>query len=410
MKTKYWIVLAAAIVSAMESAACSSDFHSCYQTRTCPVAGRGGAAVGEAGSNGDDAGSPTGDGAGVGGTTDRGGTAGDGEAGTSDSTAGQAGAAEDGCKTNADCGGTTPVCNLDTKACEPRPSCAGLTPTCGPAANGDCCASTEVPGGLYLRSFDGATYADNGNPASVSPFRLDNYEITVGRFRKFVAAYSPTMIPSGAGKNENNVADSGWNPNWNSLLPTNSAALVGGLAICAGDGPGWHTWPSGKENLPINCISWYEAQAFCIWDGGRLPTEAEWNYVATGGSEQRAYPWGAEAPGTTANRAAFGCYYANTEIKCTGWTNIAPVGKLSMGVGRWGQSDLAGNLREWTQDFHSAAYPNPCSDCADLEGTSRTVRGGDFRSPATAILSSVRAFQGETEHNDAIGARCARAL
>jgi hypothetical protein len=95
------------------------------------------------------------------------------------------------CLSNADCSGAAPVCNTATNACQPRPSCNGLAATCGPSGTADCCASNLVTGGTFNRSND-ANY-----PATVANFRLDNYEITVGRFRKFVAAYSQAMIASG---------------------------------------------------------------------------------------------------------------------------------------------------------------------------------------------------------------------
>jgi len=52
-----------------------------------------------------------------------------------------------------------------------------------------------------------------------------------------------------------------------------------------------------------------QSHAFCIWDGGFLAGEAEWNYAAAGGSEQRSYPWGSTVPGANAKLAVYGCYY-----------------------------------------------------------------------------------------------------
>ncbi len=70
--------------------------------------------------------------------------------------------------------------------------------------------------------------------------------------------------------------------------------------------PGPSTWtPStgAQESLPMNCINWFEAYAFCIWDGGFLPSEAEWLYADVGGSGEREYPWGSEPPGTASKYA-----------------------------------------------------------------------------------------------------------
>src|SRR4051812_4850626 len=68
------------------------------------------------------------------------------------------------------------------------PSCKGLEKTCGPKGDGDCCTSLPVPGGTFNRGYDGILYKEASHPATISDFYLDEYEISVGRFRAFVNA------------------------------------------------------------------------------------------------------------------------------------------------------------------------------------------------------------------------------
>jgi formylglycine-generating enzyme required for sulfatase activity len=252
-------------------------------------------------------------------------------------------------------------------------------------------------------------FVSQANPARVSDFRLDKYEITVGRFRKFVAAYSRTMIAEGAGANPKNPSDTGWSAAWNANLPPDATALSAALQ-CASP---YQTWTDDvgtarAETLPINCLDWYEAEAFCIWDAGRLPTEAEWNYAASGGTQQRVHAWGNEAPD---------CSYANFFGRAGGSDFcVQPAIGATNGVGsespkgdgRFGQTDLAGNISEWVQDFH-APYVNPCDDCANLTaGSHRVVRGGSFFDSAPVQVSSFRGNADPSERDPSIGTRCAR--
>src|SRR6202007_2812018 len=91
--------------------------------------------------------------------------------------------------------------------------------------------------------------------------------------------------------------ESGWLESYNSQVAPTDANLVSSCDVP--NTATWTTSPGTQENLPMNCVNWYESYAFCIWDGGFLPSEAEWEYAAAGGSQQREYPWGATAPGTT---------------------------------------------------------------------------------------------------------------
>jgi sulfatase modifying factor 1 len=149
-------------------------------------------------------------------------------------------------------------------------------------------------------------------------------------------------------------------------------------------------------------MDWYTAFAFCIWDGGRLPTEAEWNYAASGGSEQRVYPW-SNPPTSTAIDDSYAVYCGGS---CTsGDMNVGM--KSPKGDGKWGQSDLGGNELEWVLDWYADPYSAPCDNCANLTPASfRAWRGGDYYLDATHIRSS---FRGSNYPDAQLGgARCAR--
>jgi formylglycine-generating enzyme len=297
----------------------------------------------------------------------------------------------------------------------PFMSCMGLAATCGAGANASCCESgMTVPGGPFHRSYDGAGHNDMGFPATVSPFMLDKYEVTVGRFRAFVNAGLGTQASlsmAGAGAHPK-LAGSGWDSAWNTNLVANTAALVAAVK-CSSTYQTWTDSPGANENKPMNCVTWYEAMAFCIWDGGYLPTEAEWNYAASGGNEQRAYPWSNPSTSTTID-----CTYANYFVNspagtyCVNGTMgaVSRVGSESpKGDGKWGHSDLAGNVWEWTLDWYVSTYPLPCDDCANLtEAAYRLIRGGSFDYVASGLRVAYRDVGTPSSRGYFIGWRCAR--
>jgi formylglycine-generating enzyme required for sulfatase activity len=260
---------------------------------------------------------------------------------------------------------------------------------------------------MYLRSYDGVTSTDSSYPATVSDFRLDTYEISVGRFRAFVNAGQGTQAippPEGAGAHPK-IPGSGWDPAWNSKLSVDTGALMSALH-CDAPYETWTDFPGLNERLPINCITWYDAFAFCIWDGGRLPTEAEWNYAAAGGNEQREYPWGS---GVDPTYAVYGCN-GDGNPGCA-YSDILPVGSKSpKGDGRWGHSDLAGSMFEWVFDGYDN-YLVPCDDCANIFifAAERVVRGGYFSGNESSLVAAGRAGDDPaTRDYHVIGARCAR--
>ncbi len=280
------------------------------------------------------------------------------------------------------------------------PSCIGLAANCGPQQTTNCCASALVPGGPFNRSND-ASY-----PATVSSFLLDRFEVTVGRYRTFVDAGQGTEAtpPAADAGAHPLIAQSGWRVAWNSDLPANSGALAAALE-CSSEFT-WTTTAGGHETLPINCVSWTMAFAFCAWDDGRLPTETEWNYAAAAGNEQLPYPWGNSIDPSYASYDCLG-----DGISTCGFTDILAVGSRPVGDGKWGHSDLGGNMWERTLDWYVNPYPMPCDDCGSVtSGSERVYRGGGYRSTQTSSLQSGTRFsQTPSGQSVDVGFRCARA-
>jgi formylglycine-generating enzyme required for sulfatase activity len=313
-----------------------------------------------------------------------------------------------------------------------------------------CCESKLVPGGKFNRGNVGSA------PATISPYSLDTYEVTVARFRAFVKSGNgvATSAPApGAGANPK-VADSGWKGAWSAQLANSTDLLENALSA------GTYTkTPGDNDQKPITNVSWFEAFAFCVWDAGRLPTVAEWSFAAAGGDEQRIYPWSATDT-IDRTRAAYECRFSDPPLTCPGplcvgaqpaqtgpcndatcvdaggtcqdpgcsgcdvKVDLAPVGSLPAGAGRWGHMDLSGNVAEIVLDAKlknvGTVFPLPCDngDCALLMSEQpKPPSGPDYAFFVMNADWTASAADVKTTHLDqldfrtrsaSLGFRCAR--
>lgn len=125
----------------------------------------------------------------------------------------------------------------------------------------------------------------------------------------------------------------------------------------------WSATSGPRDAHPINCLTWVTAMEFCVWDGGRLPTEAEWEFVARGRAvpseglvPSREFPWGDEEAPRCVRAHSTGC--------------AGEDGSFSRPVGRYGASggvyDLAGNMAEWVADSFATYGDTTCWGRAGL--------------------------------------------
>jgi formylglycine-generating enzyme required for sulfatase activity len=288
---------------------------------------------------------------------------------------------------------------------------AGLL--CGlPGSRGSCCEALPVPEGVVLmgRSLEGVDQFPVPNPEelpehplTVPAFSLDRYEVTVGRYRAFLDAWGVARPAEGDGANPA-VPASGWQSAWNDELAQTRVDAMRGLH-CDGGNESWTDAPGPNEERPMGCITWYEAFAFCIWDGGRLATEAEWERAAAGGDENRVYPWGNTEPD---------CMRIAPWHQCSTMSDaFAPVGSHPTGRGRWGHDDFAGSAGEWTLDYwgyYRAPIPLAGLTPEYPVGNPRTLRGLSFYGGMGDMRAADRGSGRPGDRYVRFGVRCAHDL
>jgi formylglycine-generating enzyme required for sulfatase activity len=162
----------------------------------------------------------------------------------------------------------------------------------------------------------------------------------------------------------------------------------------------------GRPEHPVASISWREAERYCRWVSGHLPTEAQWERAARGDSA-RTFPWGRVWNPKLANHGAGD----GSENEQDGFRFAAPVDAFADGQSFYGLLNMAGNVWEFVADRYGAydAQAGAVEPEGPRSGSERVIRGGSWRTPVHALRASARARIPEGERRADVGFRCAYA-
>lgn len=193
------------------------------------------------------------------------------------------------------------------------------------------------------------------------------------------------------------------------------------FARCVEDGACKEPWRAdpysmypAKPDYPVNLVSWTKARAYCSWAGKRLPTEAEWEWAATG-PDQTKYPWGNEPEPSCEyvdyTRLGAPKWAAGADVGCGGG-GPSPVGSHPKGDKIWpggALHDLAGNVWEWVEDSFGPYPAGPQTDpVLRLDIPEHAIRGGGWNRSYAAMVVTYRGAAHYTYQVPALGFRCVR--
>jgi formylglycine-generating enzyme required for sulfatase activity/energy-coupling factor transporter ATP-binding protein EcfA2 len=220
-----------------------------------------------------------------------------------------------------------------------------------------------IPGGRFMM---GSASGEDTLPHEVSldDFYIDQFEVTVRQYANFLNEFGAYRDACDGEDCVQTYAE---------VITTN---LLNNLGV--------YEPRSGTGSFPINWVSWYGAQEYCSWAGGRLPTEAEWEYAARG-VDGRPFPWGDADP--VRNQLAVYDYIPSLSFDSA----FKTVDAFPAGVSPFGVYNMAGSVAEWVADWYGEEYyadplpggaPNP-DDSSGL----RVLRGGSMESSAEELVS-----------------------
>ena len=200
------------------------------------------------------------------------------------------------------------------------------------------------------------------HPVTLDAYTIDKYEVTNAQYADFLNAVGNQKEGDGTWLNTD------------------------GLPVRIHQNGAWQA-DTGYADHPVVSVTWYGARAYCQWAAKRLPTEAEWEKAARGADDTRAYPWGDDP--TSCARANS---YSDEEYKACA-EDTTPVGSYPAGASPYGALDMAGNVWEWVNDWHSSSYysSSPASNPpGPASGTYKVMRGGAFGTAGLAVRASYR--------------------
>jgi formylglycine-generating enzyme required for sulfatase activity len=236
----------------------------------------------------------------------------------------------------------------------PGPTPPGSTP---PDRHGPACL--KIPGGNFmLGSPDGGNAAPQ-HMITVAPFEIDETEVTVAAYRACVTSGACTPPHSG--------------------FPCNWGA-------------------DGREQHPINCVTYDQAKNYCATQSKRLPTEEEWEFAAIGQNGWK-FPWGNSEPKSEP------CWQGDPDAAFADRPKgTCAVGSHPRDRSPFGVLDLEGNVREWTTSTY-CLYPKRNNDCSNT--SNRILRGGPWNDARVYPVWTRQPWTPET-WDGVIGFRCAK--
>lgn len=260
--------------------------------------------------------------------------------------------------------------------------------------------------------------ADGEGPVrevTLDPFFIDIFPVTNEQFGEFASA-------TGYRTDSERL---GWSFVFQGHIPPERYAELVEATVpaakwwCKVKGASW-SHPEGPDssvetraNYPVVHVSWNDAQEYCRWAGKRLPTEAEWEYAARGGLEQKLYPWGDEL--TPEGRHLCNIWqgtFPTLDLAEDGYSVPAPVDEFP--ANGYGLYSVAGNTWEWCSDWFDAAYhvtATRSNPVGPLEGSAKVIKGGSYlchRSYCNRYRVAARTSNTPDSATTNMGFRCVR--